>query len=50
MNKFEIFLGKEKVGEIYGNMNQLKLAIMKKARELKVAPMKLVARRAAATN
>lgn len=48
MNKFEIFIGKEKVGEIVGNMNQLKLAIMKKARELNVMPMKLVARRAAA--
>lgn len=46
--KFEIFLGKEKVGEIVGNMTQLKVAVMAKAKELNVAPIKLVARRAAA--
>ena len=48
MNKFEIFLGREKVGEVTGNMTQLKLAMMAKAKELNVAPIKLVARRAAA--
>lgn len=46
--KFEIFLGKEKVGEVTGNMTQLKVAMMAKARELNVHPTKLMARKAAA--